>query len=224
MAAELNVLIVEDEAKLLTHLVERMKIENFIISKCCSYTELENFIIDPTPAIDIVILDRLLNGQDSSELVPQMKENMPHAKIIVLSAINTASEKTTLLDQGVDDYLSKPFDIDELVARIRALLRRNYNELLLGNIAIDLENRSTKVKGQEVVLQNKEFILLKTLLKTPGKIFNKKYLYEHVWEMSADVESNAVEVAVNKLRRRLEEAGANVQVKSMRHKGYWIEE
>src|SRR3989338_6269179 len=110
MAAELNVLIVE----------ERMKIEDFVISKCGTYSELEKFIVAPPSVIDVVILDRLLNGQDSSGLVPKMKENMPDAKIIVLSAITTTSEKTTLLDQGVDDYLSKPFDIDELVARIRA--------------------------------------------------------------------------------------------------------
>lgn len=222
--ALLNILIVEDEFKLLNHLEERMKIEDFVVFKCDSYTDLENFVITPKVSIDIIILDRLLNGQDSSDLISAIKENMQDAKIIVLSALNTAYEKTALLDRGVDDYLSKPFDIDELVARIRALLRRNSKELVFGNIILDTERRNVKVNGQEMVLQNKEFILLKTLIKTPGKIFNKKFLYEYVWEMSVDVESNVVEATVNKLRRRLEDAGANPRIKSMRNKGYWIEE
>lgn len=222
--ALLNVLIVEDEFKLLNHLYERMKIEEFVVFKCDSYTDLENFIIAPNASIDIIILDRLLGGKDSSDLIFAIKEKMPDAKIIVLSALNTANEKTALLDRGVDDYLSKPFDIDELVARIRALLRRNSKELVIGNIILDSERRNVKVNGHDIVLQNKEFILLKTLIKTPGKIFNKKFLYEHVWEMSVDVESNVVEATINKLRRRLEEASADPRIKSMRNKGYWIEE
>lgn len=220
----LNILIVEDEIKLLNHLEERMKSEEFAISKCSTYQELEAFVQGPTGPIDIIVLDRLLNGQDSSALLPQIKENLPDAQIIVLSAINTSSEKTNLLEQGVDDYLSKPFDIDELIARIKALVRRNSKEIVFGNIVLDLEKRFVKVNNQEIHLQNKEFVLLKALIKIPGKVFNKKFLYEHVWGMSVDVESNAVEAAVNKLRRRLEEAGAAVQIKSTRNKGYWIEE
>lgn len=219
----LRVLIVEDEIKLLNHLEEKMKSEGFEINKISGYAELEA-AVDTLPNLDIVILDRLLDGQDSAALVQKLKIQMPDVKIIVLSAINTAIEKTALLDLGVDDYLAKPFDMDELVARIRALTRRNSKELSFGNIVLNFESRVAKVNGHEVPLQNKEFTLLKTLLKTPGKIFNKKFLYENVWEMSGDVESNTVETAVNKLRRRLEEAGANVQIKSLRFKGYWIEE
>lgn len=222
--ALLNVLIVEDEFKLLNHLEERMRFEEFVVFKCESYTDLENFITASNASIDIIILDRLLNGKDSSDLIFAIKEKMSDAKIIVLSALNTANEKTALLDRGVDDYLSKPFDIDELIARIRAILRRNSKELILGNIILDSERRSVKVNGQDMVLQNKEFILLKTLIKAPGKIFSKKFLYEYVWEMSVDVESNVVEATINKLRRRLEEASANPRIKSMRNKGYWIEE
>lgn len=224
MATALNVLIVEDEIKLLNHLEEKMKSEGFAIFKCGTYIELQQFVKEDHPPIEIIILDRLLNGYDSANLLTEIKEAMPDVKIIVLSAINAANEKINLLDQGVDDYLSKPFDIDELVARMRALLRRNSKELAFGNIVLDIEKRFAKVNGQDVFLQNKEFALLKTLVKTPGKIFNKKMLYEYVWEMNADVESNTVETAVNKLRRRLEEAGANVQIKSLRYKGYWIEE
>lgn len=224
MVAALNILIVEDEIKLLNHLEDRMRIEGFVIYKCNNYIELESFIKEPKATVEIIVLDRLLDTQDSSSLVPEIKENMPDAKIIVLSALNSAVEKTNLLDLGVDDYLSKPFDIDELVARMKALLRRNSKEIQFSNVLMNLEKRSVRINGQDIELQNKEFILLKTLIRTPGKIFNKKYLYEFVWKMNAEVESNVVETTINKLRRRLEEVGARVQIKSMRHKGYWIEE
>ena len=220
----IDVLIVEDEVKLLVHLQETMTREGFSVRIRSTFLNFKDLLESAQYQIRVIILDRLLNGQDSSELIEKINITLPDTKILVLSAINTANEKTALLDRGVDDYLAKPFEMEELVARIKALLRRNSKELSVGNLILDLEKRVARVNGQEVLLQNKEFNLLKTLIRIPGKIYNKKYLYEHVWEVSAEIESNVVEATVNKLRRRLEEAGALLQIKSMRNKGYWIEE
>lgn len=219
-----RILIVEDEAKLLIHLARTITDEGFSTFTCASFAELENLLKIPVKRFDVVVLDRLLHGKDSAELVTRMKEVLPEVKIMILSAINSASEKTALLDLGADDYLAKPFSSDELVARIRVLLRRNRPEIKFGNIILNTEKRTARVGDKEIPLQNKEFALLRTLIRTPGKVFNKIFLYEHVWEMSTEVESNVVEATVNKLRRRLEESGANVSIKSMRNKGYWIEE
>lgn len=220
-----TILIVEDEVRLLNHLEERIMSEGFIINRCETYSELENYITENSnKQPDIVILDRLLSGKDSAQLLPKLTNGLPNAKVIVLSALNSANDKITMLDQGVDDYLAKPFEVDELIARVKALLRRNSREIIFANIVLDLEKRIARVDGQEVLLQNKEFYLLKTLMKVPGKIFDKKFLYEHVWEMNSEVESNVVETTVNKLRRRLEESGAKVKINCIRYKGYWIEE
>lgn len=219
-----RILIVEDEAKLLSHLASTIAEEGFSIFTCSSFGELANLLKIPIKRFEVIVLDRLLHGKDSAELVSRIKETLPEVKILILSAINSASEKAALLDLGADDYLAKPFGNDELIARIRVLLRRSGPELKLGNVILNTEKRTVRIGEREIALQNKEFALLRTLIRTPGKIYNKIFLYEHVWEMSTEVESNVVEATVNKLRRRLEEAGAKVVIKSMRNKGYWVEE
>lgn len=219
-----RILIVEDELKLLEHLAQIMREEGHSPFTCQSYRELESILVVPTKRFEIVILDRLLHGRDSADLIEKIKTDLPDTKIIILSAINSVSEKASLLDKGADDYMAKPFSSEELAARIRALLRRSEPSLTFGNIVLNSHDRTMKVGTLEVPLPNKEFVLLRTLISNPGKIYGKVFLYEKVWEMSAEVESNAVETMVNKLRRRLIDAGATVHIKNSRNAGYWIEE
>lgn len=219
-----RVLIVEDELKLLDHLVEAIANEGHSTFTCLSYAELDILLNIPIRRFDVIVLDRLLNGKDSVHLIPKIKENIPDVKILIVSAIDTSTEKAQVLDMGADDYIAKPFDSTEMVARIRALIRRTRPDLRLGNVFLDSDKRTAVVNGNEVSLPNMEFLLLRTLLNSPGKIFSKAVLYSNVWEMSPDVDSNVVETTVTKLRRRLEDVGANIKIKSLRNKGYWVEE
>lgn len=219
-----RILIVEDETKLLQHLSQVVSAEGFSVFTCSSYAELENMIKLEVRRFDVVILDRLLHGKDSAALVGSIKNEMPDSRIMILSALNTAAEKANLLDMGADDYLAKPFDSNELVARIRVLMRRNRPEIRFGDIVMNSDDRSVRVRENVTPMTNKEFALLKTLMKAPGKVYSKSYLYEQVWEMNTEVESNVVEVTVNKIRRRLSDAGSAVSIKNTRNIGYWIEE
>lgn len=220
----IRVLIVEDEEKLLTYLKGILNEEEFSTSSCSSYFELETLIEIPMSRFDVIILDRLLQGKDSGTLLSKIKYCFPDAKILILSAINTPSEKALLLDSGADDYLAKPFDGEELVARVRALLRRNYHSIKLGDVSLNSISRTMTINQNEISLTNKEFDLLKTLSQAPGKIFNKSFLNSQVWEVSSNVDSNAVEATITKLRRKLVEAGSSVSIRNIRNRGYWIEE
>lgn len=219
-----RILIVEDEVKILENLSQTLAEEGFSSQPCTSFQELESILESPDNKYEVIILDRLLHGRDSAALVSQMKMQFPECHVMVLSAINTSAEKASLLDLGADDYLSKPFDPSELIARVKALLRRNRNEIRFANVKLDLINRTMHVDGQEVSLPNREFLLLRTLIQTPGKVFNKNQLYQQVWEMSTEVESHVIEATVNKIRKKISEAGAKLQIKNTRNIGYWIEE
>lgn len=220
---EANVLIVEDEAKLV-EILERTLSESFHVSVITTFEELAAQIDGSSIRFDLLVLDRMLHGKDSLNLIAPLKEKFPQVKVLVLSAINTPSEKAIALDLGADDYLSKPFAHEELLARLRVLAKRLPAELRFGNITLDMLERTAKVADVDLQLATKEFLLLRAFLKTPGKVFPKTTLYEDVWQTSADVESNAIETTVNKLRRKLEEAGASASIKNSRNLGYWIEE
>lgn len=224
MMAEPRILIVEDESKLLERLSQIFHEDGFSVSSCASFIEFENALNRPSQLFDVIVMDRLLQGRDSAELMKRISEELPDVKVLVLSAINTSAEKASLLNSGADDYVAKPFDGEELVARVRVLLRRSRPEVKLGNVLLNSENRTMLIDEHDVPLTNKEFIFLRTLIKTPGKIYNKAFLYERVWEMSPEVDSNVVETTVNKLRRRLEDANASIQIKNSRNVGYWVEE
>lgn len=219
-----KVLIVEDETVLREHLVRLLEAEGFTSKTCSSIPEVESLLESRSSSFDLVILDRLLNGKDAGQKIPAIKREFPGVRVMVVSAINTPTEKATILDLGADDYVAKPFDGEEVVARARALLRRSLSVFRFSNLQLNLEERKLYVGDSEIHLATKEFLFLKTLLQEPGKVFSKNYLYEKVWEMSPEVESNALETTVTKLRRRLEEANSAAQIRNSRNVGYWIEE
>jgi len=219
-----RLMVVEDEVKLLNNLISLFSEEGFEVSSGSTFLDLEALLVSSNRRHDVIVLDRLLHGRDSADLIGRIKDELSGTKVLVLSAINTSSEKASVLDKGADDYLAKPFSGEELVARVRALLRRDVRQYRLGNLMVDEEKRIIRVGAQESSLTNKEFDLLKTFVKNPGKVFSKAILGQQIWELSVDAESNVVEATVNKVRRRLEELGATSKIKNTRNAGYWIEE
>lgn len=220
---EANILVVEDELKLV-EILKRTLEETFSVTVFNSFEEVAALLDHSSIRFDILVLDRMLNGKDSLNLIAPLKEKFPQIKVLILSAISTPSEKASALDLGADDYLSKPFANEELLARLRVIAKRMPSELRFGNIAIDMLERTAKVADVDLPLATKEFLLLRAFLKSPGKVYPKSVLYEEVWQTSADIESNAIETTVNKLRRKLEEAGASAAIKNSRNLGYWLEE
>lgn len=220
----ITILLVEDEEKLARKIKENFQVNGMKTSICSTYEDLESLLAKQDLTFSIVVMDRLLNGLDSSNLVASFKKKFPQIKILVLSAINSPMEKAALLNLGADDYLGKPFDSIELIARINAIIRRVNQALCLGNVKLDIEKRIAKTLNKEIILQNREFDLLKIFISNPRKVFDKESIYKYVWEFSSDVDSNVIETTILKIRKKLIEIDANIQIKSARYRGYWIED
>lgn len=218
-----NVVIVEDETKLVS-LLEAELAKSFSVSTLTSYAGFADSVERATLICDVIVLDRMMNGHDTLKLLPSLKSKFPQTHVLILSAINTPSEKATALDLGADDYLSKPYANEELVSRIKVLARRLPSEIRFGNIAIDVDHRLVTVGEEAVNLAVKEYRLLWALMRNPRKVFSKAELYQDVWQTNAEIESHSIETTVNKLRRKLEEAGARPTIRNSRNLGYWIEE
>lgn len=220
--------LVEDETRVAEFLKTELRAEGFFVEHSDSLETVKGVLAAKLFEPDLMVLDRLLKQADSIELLPQIKETFPNVRILVLSAINTAAEKADALDRGADDYLGKPFSSAELLARLRALARRpasvqSPNYLRAGNLVLDTMARVAMIGEKRVNLPNKEFMVLRALIQRPGQVFKKGVLFEQVWDSSTELETNVVEATITNLRRKLEDASANVKIKNMRNAGYWIE-
>ena len=222
----MDLLLVEDDAKIAKHLISVLREQGFDVKHLSDHVEVQR-VLHESSSVDMFVLDRMLGTFDAKELIPQIREKWPATPILVLSAISTPNERSELIDMGADDYLGKPFSTQELISRLRALVRRRASTdvyfLKVGDLVLDLVKRIATVASAVVHLTPKEFLLLRALCQERGRVWSKNDLLQHVWEQNVDVDTNVVEATVANLRKRLSEIGAEVKIKNARNSGYWIE-
>jgi heavy metal response regulator len=157
---------------------------------------------------DLIILDVMLPDQDGTQVAENLRRRGVKTPILMLTALSTTADKVAGLDSGADDYLTKPFEFAELLARVRALLRRGQAEgtttLQYEDIQMDLASRMVTRAGERVKLTAKEFALLEYFLRNPDRILTRTAIGEHVWDMNFDPDSNVIDVYVSMLRRKLD--------------------
>jgi two-component system response regulator TctD len=177
---------------------------------------------------DIVVLDRGLPDADGLDVLTEMRERADTTPVLILTAHGSLRDRVTGLQSGADDYLVKPFAFEELVARLRALLRRPGNllglALRLGNLTLDTVARQVFVDDRPIAFSAREIAVLEHLLRRSGRVVAKSLLESSLYGPAQEVGSNAVEVHVHRLRRHLVETGASVQVHTVRGVGYMIGE
>lgn len=222
--ALMRVLLVEDEAEMAHALALRLGRSGFIADHVGA-------LVDAREALachryGLAILDRRLPDGDGLELLPELRRLQPDARILILTACEAVSERVSGLDAGADDYLAKPVDFDELMARVRACLRRALGAVappvVIGRLSFDLAAREVFVDGAPAVLHRRELALLETLVRSAGRIVLRARLVEEVYGFDDNVDVNALNILVSRLRKRLGDLGAEVEIHSARGIGYML--
>ena len=181
-----------------------------------------------TDRCDVVVLDLGLPDADGLSLLAEMRQRGDATPVLILTARGSVKDRVTGLQSGADDYLVKPFALEELIARLQALLRRPGNllglALKLGNLTLDTVAREVSVDEQPIGLSPREIAVLEHLLRRSNRVIAKSLLETSLYGLSQDIGSNAVEVYVHRLRKHLAEIGASVQIHTVRGVGYLIAE
>lgn len=220
----MRILIVEDEHKIANSIKQGLEQESYAVDT--AFTGTDGFDLASTEDYDLIILDILLPGMDGVALCKKLRTGGIHTPILMLTAKGQLTDKVEGLNAGADDYLTKPFAFEELLARVRALIRRPHKTLgnILGYDDLSLDTLSFEVKrqGKNISLSNREFALLEYLLRHPDRIINKNQIINHVWNYDADILPNTVEVYIGYLRNKIDKPfqGAPALIQTIRGFGY----
>jgi two-component system OmpR family response regulator len=220
----MRVLLVEDEPEMAHALALRLGRSGFIADHVAALADARAALA--CHRYGLALLDRRLPDGDGLDLVPELRRLQPETRILMLTACEGVSERVSGLDAGADDYLAKPVDFDELMARVRACLRRNGSAgvppLVVGRLSFDPAAREVSIDGVPVVLHRRELALLETLARSAGRIVLRNRLVEEVYGFDDDVQDNALNILVSRLRKRLGDLGAGVEIHSARGIGYML--
>ena len=219
----MKILVVEDETKIATSLQRGLQSEGYVVDVAKDGDEAET--LAAATAYDLVLLDWMIPGRhDGPGLIKLWHDNKQHMPILMLSARGTIGDRVQGLDTGADDYLPKPFSFDELLARIRALLRRPANgagtSYTIGDVTLNSISKTVTKDGQPVHLTAKEFQLLEYLAARRGEVLSKDQLLDHVWSDDSRVQHNTVETFIANLRKKIDKPGGENIVKTVRGFGY----
>ena len=218
----MRILIVEDEKKIADFIKRGLREENYAVD--AALDGLEGLRMAEENPYDLVILDVMLPGMDGLTLCAKLREHGFAKPILMLTAKDLVEDKVKGLDSGANDYLAKPFAFEELLARIRALLRKTPDQpsttLKAGDLELDLRTHKALRAGRELVLSVKEFALLEYLLRNQGAIVTRTMISEHVWDINFDTATNVIDVYINYLRRKIDDGRAKKLIHTVRGKGY----
>ena len=223
----MRILIVEDERKIARALGRALKNEKYAVD--ISHDGTDAYAMAGMIDYDLLILDRMIPGDyDGLSLTKKLREEGKKVPILLLTALGEIKDKTEGLDSGADDYLTKPFALDELLARVRALLRRPQTQaetiLKIADLSLDLNAHEVLRNNQKIELTNKEFSLLEYLVRNAGRPVSKEQIIAHVWDYDAYILPNNIEVYISYLREKVDKPFEKKLIKTVRGIGYKIDE
>ncbi len=202
----MRILVIEDEKKVASFIKKGLEEQSYVVDS--TFDGLEGEKLACQFDYDAIILDVLLPKQDGITTCQKIRAKRIDTPVLMLTALGETDDKVRGLDSGADDYLTKPFHFEELLARVRALLRRKSQDkstvLQVGELVLDPVTRDVERDGKQIHLTSREFALLEYFLRNKGQILSRANLAQHVWNVSFDMESNVIDVYVKLLRKKID--------------------
>ncbi|MDR2081158.1 MAG: heavy metal response regulator transcription factor [Campylobacteraceae bacterium] len=222
----MKILIVEDEIKLGNYLKQGLTEAGFVVDTAADGLDGQHLAL--TEKYDLIILDIMLPFVDGLQLIRIIREENISTPILLLSALDKTQDKVKGLDTGADDYLAKPFDFAELLARVRSLLRRKSKDIKptcveIGGLSVDLIKRVVSRNGKKIDLTNKEFLLLEFLLSYEGEVVTRSLIASNVWDINFDSDRNVIDTMIKRLRSKIDNDFDKKLIHTVRGIGYILE-
>jgi len=219
----MNILLIEDEKKIVDFVCCGFREQGFTVDH--SGDGNEGFAKANSNEYDVIVLDIMLPGRDGLSILKALRKAGKTTPVLLLTARNELDDRVEGLNLGADDYLAKPFFVEELIARIHALQRRvsgeRQNILAVGDLRLDRISREVHWHGQSVDLTGREFNLIEYLMRSPGRVFTRTQILEHVWGYDFDPSTNVVDVCIQRIRKKIGATGnADLPIESVRGVGY----
>lgn len=220
----MRILVVEDEKKVASFIKKGLEEEHYAVD--IAYDGEKGLALAQINEYDLILLDIMLPRLDGMEVLRQIRRNGSNMPILMLTAKDSVEDIVSGLDGGSDDYLTKPFSFAELLARVRALLRRKAREktdiLTVGDLSLSTSTHRVKRGGREIELTPKEYALLEYFMRNPNRILTRTLITEHVWDYHFDPETNVIDVYVNYLRKKIDQGFEKKLIHTIRGSGYMM--
>ena len=218
----MRILVVDDDHRLCSVVKRGLREEAYVVDVAFDGEE-GQYLAEVNP-YDLIVLDIMMPKKDGIAVCRELRANNVNTPILMLTARDAVEDRVSGLDAGADDYLIKPFAFSELLARVRALLRREgivrSFEIKVGDLILDTSTREARHGGETVELTNKEYVLLEYFMRHPNIVLTRTMIEEHAWDYDFDSMSNLVDVYVRRLRRKLGDAGKGEVIQTVRGAGY----
>ncbi|MFS8045855.1 response regulator transcription factor [Rhizobium sp. BR 314] len=220
----MHILLVEDEPEMASVLMTALKRQDVVVDHASNLADAEAMARFGT--YDAIVLDRRLPDGEGLTLIPRLRAQHIEAPVIALTAMSDLRDRIIGLDAGADDYLGKPFATEELVARLKALHRRPYvlraDQSIVGRLTYDFRYREALINDQALELPRRERLVLETLIRRPGRTVMRGMLEEAVYALDDEIGSNALDAHISRLRRKLDDVSAGIEIRAVRNLGYLL--
>lgn len=222
----MRILVVEDEKALNKVLTKHLKKNGYSVDSCFDGISAKEHL--QSDAYDAVILDIIIPGMNGFELLQWMRAGGSDASVLMLTAMDSTEDKVKGLDLGADDYLTKPFALEELMARIRLITRKRTgnrsNIFTIGDLSVDMEKHTAVRAGREIILSAKEFSMLSYMVMNKGRVLSREQFLSHLWDYDYEGASNMVDVYIRHLRKKVDEGHERKLIHTVRGNGYVMRE